>query len=85
MYRHGDSSRRCTVATVQDEANLSSSQLAASCCAASGLFHRTLDASHGYGNLIGAGRILPHGWKTGQELPDRIFPRALRVKDASTP
>ena len=32
--------------------------------------------SHEYGNLIGAGRILPHGWKTGQELPDRIFPRA---------
>ena len=26
VYRHGDSSRRCTVATVQDEANPSSSQ-----------------------------------------------------------
>ena len=28
VYRHGDSSRRCTVATVQDEANPSSSLLA---------------------------------------------------------
>ena len=35
VYRHGDSSRRCTVATVQDEANPSSSQPAASCCVAS--------------------------------------------------
>ena len=35
VYRHGDSSRRCTLATVQDEANPSSSQPAASCCVAS--------------------------------------------------
>ena len=35
VYRHGDSSRRFTVATVQDEANPSSSQPAASCCVAS--------------------------------------------------
>ena len=35
VYRHGDSSRRCTVATVQDEANPSSSQPIASCCVAS--------------------------------------------------
>ena len=35
VYRQGDSSRRCTVATVQDEANPSSSQPAASCCVAS--------------------------------------------------
>ena len=35
VYRHGDSSRRCTVATVQDEANPSSSQPAASCCVTS--------------------------------------------------
>ena len=35
VYRHGDSSRRCTVATVQDEANPSSSQPAASCCVVS--------------------------------------------------
>ena len=35
MYRHGDSSRHCTVATVQDEANPSSIQPAASCCVAS--------------------------------------------------
>ena len=35
VYRHGDSSRRCTVATVQDEANPSSSQPVASCCVAS--------------------------------------------------
>ena len=35
VYKHGDSSRRCTVATVQDEANPSSSQPAASCCVAS--------------------------------------------------
>ena len=35
VYRHGDSFRRCTVATVQDEANPSSSQPAASCCVAS--------------------------------------------------
>ena len=39
-------------------------------------FTERLIASHEYGNLNGAGRILPHGWKTGQELPDRIFPRA---------
>ena len=35
VYRHIHSSRRCTVATVQDEANPSSSQPAASCCVAS--------------------------------------------------
>ena len=35
VYRHGDSSRRCTLATIQDEANPSSSQPAASCCVAS--------------------------------------------------
>ena len=35
-----------------------------------------LNASHEYGNLIGAGRILPHGWKSGHELPDGIFQRA---------
>ena len=35
VYRHGDSSRRCTVGTVQDEANPSSSQPTASCCVAS--------------------------------------------------
>ena len=35
VYRHGDSSRRCTLATVQDEANPSSSQPATSCCVAS--------------------------------------------------
>ena len=35
VYRHGDGSRRCTVATVQDEANPSSSQPAACCCVAS--------------------------------------------------
>ena len=35
VYRHDDSSRRCTVATVQDEENPSSSQPAASCCVAS--------------------------------------------------
>ena len=35
MYRHGDSSHHSTVATVQDEANQSSSQPVASCCVAS--------------------------------------------------
>ena len=35
VYRHGDSSRRSRVATVQDEANPSSSQPGASCCVAS--------------------------------------------------
>ena len=35
VYRRIHSSRRCTVATVQDEANPSSSQPAASCCVAS--------------------------------------------------
>ena len=35
VYRHIHSSRRCTVATVQDETNPSSSQPAASCCVAS--------------------------------------------------
>ena len=44
-------------------------------------FHGTLDASHEYGSLIGAGRILQHGWKTGQELPDSIFRVRVRVKE----
>ena len=39
-------------------------------------FTERLIGSHEYGNLIGAGTILPHGWKTGQELPHLIFPRA---------
>ena len=57
LYRHGDSSRRCTVAAVQDEANPSSSQPAASCCVASESTEAHRDGWRGY--VLAEESVLP--------------------------
>ena len=57
VYRHGDSSRRCTVAIVQDEANPLSSQPAASCCVASESTEAHRDGWREY--VLAEGSVLP--------------------------
>ena len=57
VYRHIRSSRRCTVATVQDEANPSSSQPAASCCVTSESTEAHRDGWQGY--VLAEESVLP--------------------------
>ena len=70
VYRHGDSSRRCTVATVQDEANPSSSQPAASCCVASESTEAHRDGWREY--VLAEESVLP--LETAEEKERRLAP-----------